>query len=439
MGRRLRQVPGRVSTKHRTRQSWGARAVCCLGLLGGAFSPLRTQAAPPAGLTQEAYVWQRVWNQPVRDALAEHGSNFDSIVVLAAEVSWRGAEPLVARPPLDFAALVGARRPIGLALRVGPWAGSFSADDPAAIFLASLAAGLVAEAKANGLDPAELQMDFDCADSKLDGYRSWLAAIRRKIAPTALTITALPSWLSQPAFAPLARASDGYVLQVHSLERPAGLDAPFSLCDPAAARRAVARAGEIGAPFRVALPTYGYLVAFDAAGRFVGLSAEGPDRAWPEGAQLREARADPAAMAGLVQTWTTSHPAAMLGIIWYRLPVAGDALNFRWPTLAAVMAGRLPRQDVRAESRRVEPGLVEITAANRGELDWSSPPAIQVRWRDARLVAGDGLHGFDLVDDGPSAAKFQISAPAFRLPAGEQLVVGWLRLSQEREVQLEIK
>jgi hypothetical protein len=400
---------------------------------------LRADAAAPAKLTQEAYVWQRVWSQPVRDALAEHATNFDGLVVLAAEVSWRDAESVVVRVPLDYAALAGAGRPIGLALRVRPWGGAFSEDDPAAVLLASLAAGLVAGAKGSGLNPAELQIDFDCADSKLDGYRAWLGAIRRKLGPTPLTITALPSWLSQPAFAPLARATDGYVLQVHSLERPTGVDAPFSLCDPAAARRAVGRAGEIGTPFRVALPTYGYVVAFDAGGRFAGLSAEGPSPAWPEGAQLREARTDPTAMAGLVQAWSTNPPAAMRGIIWYRLPVAGDVLNLRWPTLAAIMAGRFPREDVRAESRRVEAGLVEISAANRGELDYSSRLAVEVHWQNARLVAGDGLHGFDLVDEGPSAVKFQTSAPTFRLSAGEDLVIGWLRLSDEREVQLEIK
>jgi hypothetical protein len=416
-----------------------ARAVCRLILLGAVLCPLPAKPAAAAGLAQEAYVWQRAWNQPVRDALAQHATNFDGIVALAAEVSWRGAEPGVARATLDYAALAETRRPIGLALRVGPWGGGFSTDDPAATFLSSMAAGLVAEAKGSGLNPAELQIDFDCADSKLEGYRAWIGAIRRKIGPTPLTITALPSWLAQPAFGPLARATDGYVLQVHSLERPAGADAPFTLCDPAAARRAVARAGEIGAPFRVALPTYGYVVAFDAGGRFVGLSAEGPERGWPEGAQLREARTDPLAMAGLVQAWAANHPAAMRGIIWYRLPVAGDVLNLRWPTLAAMMAGRFPRAEVRAESRRVEAGLVEISAANRGELDCSSRPAIEVRWQNARLVAGDGVHGFDLVEDGPSAAKFQTSAPMFRLPAGENVVVGWLRLSEEREVQLEIK
>jgi hypothetical protein len=121
------------------------------------------------------------------------------------------------------------------------------------------------------------------------------------------------------------------------------------------------------------------------------------------------------------------------------LPVQGDTLNLRWPTLAAIMAARIPRADARAESRRVEPGLVEISLVNHGELDLSSRLAVEVRWQNARLVAGDGSSGFDLVDGGPSTVQFQTTAKSYRLPAGEKQVIGWLRLSEEREVQLEIQ
>ena len=407
--------------------------------LAAILFPRAAAAQPPPPLPHQVYVWQRAWTGPVREAVAQHATNFACLVALAAEVSWRSQQPALARVSLDYAALAEAKIPVGLALRIGPWPGPFSTNDPAATFLTSLAAALVEEAKAKDLIPSELQIDFDCAASKLDGYRVWVEAIRRKVAGTPVAITALPSWLNESSFPALAHAADGYVLQVHSLERPADMDAPFTLCDPGAARRAVERAGKIGAPFRVALPTYGYLLAFDAAGHFAGLSAEGPGRDWPEGAQLREARTDPVAMAQLVQEWNSNRPAALRGIIWYRLPVQGDTLNLRWPTLAAIMAARFPRTDARAESRRVEPGLVEISLVNHGELDLSSRLAVEVRWQTARLVAGGGSSGFDLADEGPSTVQFQTMSKTYRLPAGEKQVIGWLRLSQEREVQLEIK
>jgi len=406
--------------------------------LAALLLPLAAAAQSPPPLQHQAYVWQRAWTGPVRAAVAQHATNFDSLVALAAEVSWRGGQPALARVPLDYAALAAAKTRAGLALRIGPWPGPFATNDSTANFLTSLAAALVEEAKAKGVVPSELQIDFDCAASKLDGYRVWVQAIRRKVAPTPVAVTALPSWLNEPSFPALAAAADGYVLQVHSLERPADIDAPFTLCDPRAARRAVERAGKIGAPFRVALPTYGYLLAFDAAGRFAGLSAEGPARNWPADAQLREVRTDPSAMAQLVAAWNADRPAAMRGILWYRLPVEGDTLNLRWPALAAMMAGRIPRADARAESRRVEPGLVEISLVNDGELDLSSRLAVEVRWQNARLVAGDGSSGFDLADGGPSAAQFQTTSKTRRLSAGEKQVIGWLRLSEDREVQVEI-
>jgi hypothetical protein len=306
-------------------------------------------------------------------------------------------------------------------------------------YLCELVASLVAEARTNGVPPAELQLDFDCATSKLDGYRVWLEAIQGRVAPLPVTITALPSWLRSPAFRRLAQAAPNYVLQVHSVERPASFDAPFTLCDPADARRAVERAGRLGVPFRVALPTYGYVLAFATNGQFLGLSAEGPRRNWPASAKLREVSSNPLELAALLQGWTADRPAAMRGVIWYRLPVIVDNFNWRWPTLGAMLAARVPRESFHAGTRRVEPGLVEISLVNAGELDISSRLAVEARWSGARLVSGDGQRGFQLVDGGPSAASFQTQTQPARLRAGESIVVGWLRFDRDCEVKCEAK
>jgi hypothetical protein len=384
-------------------------------------------------------VWQRAWTAPVRDAIAQHASRFAGLTVLGAEVSWKEGQPQVIRVPLDYSVLTNAPCPVGLALRIGACPASVATNDATTVFLADVAGSLIAEARSRRLAPRELQLDFDCAASKLDGYRAWVEAFRRKAAPVPVSITALPSWLEQPAFKRLAATADGYVLQVHSLQRPRAPDAPFTLCDPAAARRAVERAAGIGIPFRVALPTYGYLTAFDAGGRFVGLSAEGPSQSWPAGVRVREVRANPVELAQLVQLWATNRPVGMRGVIWYRLPVADDILNWRWPTLGAILAERCPRESVRVVTRRVEPGLVGISLVNDGELDISSRLSIRVRWQNARLVAGDGLRGFELVEGGPSTVTLQTRTKPWRLPAGETRVIGWVRLSEDREVQIEME
>lgn len=391
------------------------------------------------GLPQEVYVWQRARTDSVRRAVVEHGAAFARVIVLNAEVTWRQGQPQLAKLAVEYGALAQAHRPIGLALRIGPYPGPFGATNLSTVYLADVAREIVAEARAAQINPSELQLDFDCASSKLDSYRSWVERIRARVAPVPVVITALPVWLEQPAFKALAQAADGYVLQVHSLERPTTFDAPFTLCDPAAARRAVAKASALGVPFRVALPTYGYLVAFGGGGRFLGLSAEGPARSWPADARLKEVRAEPLEMARLAREWSSNPPAGLAGIIWYRLPVEGDTLNWRWPTLNAILQARSPRKSVRGDSHRVEAGLVEISLVNDGELDISSRLAVQTRWRDGRLLAGDGLHGFVLAERRAASARFETGVGPYRLPAGERQVIGWLRLSQEDEVQGEIK
>ncbi len=401
-------------------------------------------------LPQGAYVWQRVWNAPVTKALTEHGLGLGELIILKEEISFERGQPKPIRVPADLHALMNLRSnstaasppSIGLALRIGPFSGPFDTDDVTAMFICDEADWLVRSAKADLVQIAELQVDFDCADSKLEGYSVWVKALRKRIAPVPLTITVLPSWLKQDSFPALIAASDGYVLQVHSVERPRDINAPFTLCDPAKARKAVELAGSFQLPFRVALPTYGYQVAYDASGRLAGLAAEGSVRRWPADTQLREVRSNPFEIAGLVQHWTTNHPPAMKGILWYRFPVSGDILNWRWPTLAAIMAARSPTEKFRAEPRRVETGLVEISLVNNGELDISSRLAVEVHWpRDnaARLVAADGLLGFRVVDGGISTLQLKTESQSFRLPAGESRVIGWLRFDQDREVKVEAR
>ena len=392
---------------------------------------------PP--LAQEVYVWQRAWTPPVKTALRQHGETFSNVVALAAEVSWPQGRPQIVRVPLDFELLRSLKTPVGLALRVGSYPGPFAPEDQATRLLTSLAEELISQATTHHLPLSELQLDFDCAESKLAGYRVWIEALRPRVAPVPLTLTALPSWLKRTEFVPLVRAADGFVLQVHSVERPKRFDAPFTLCDPAAARLAVARAAQAGVPFRVALPTYGYVLAFASEGKFVGLSAEGPAKDWPENVKLREVRAEAPALAELVQGWAANRPPNLRGVIWYRLPVEGDLLNWRWPTLGALVALRSPRESLQAATRRIAAGLIEVSLTNAGELDLSSRLTVAARWREARLVAGDALRGFELVEVNAAAARFQTLTQPCLLGPGDVRIIGWLRLDHDVEVQLEIQ
>jgi len=416
-------------------------------LLSGLFLGACFLTAPAVSdfegeLPHEVYVWQRRWNGDVAAAVRRCGPRVAGFAVLAAEVSWQGGRPKTVRPAIRYDALRAAARPVALVLRIGPYRGPFRENDGTARLLCRLSEEVIRGSRAAGIEPAELQLDFDCAESKLNGYRRWVRAIRRRVAPTPLTITALPCWLDRFAFRSLARETSGFVLQVHSLERPTAPDTRMTLCDPAASRRWIGRAARVCVPFRVALPTYGYLAAFDRNGRFLGLSAEGPSRSWGPDVTVRAVRADPRALARLVRWLAQGPPAGMRGVIWYRMPVRRDRLNWRWPTLAAVMdhRGPLPRADLSVEALRPQPALTEIILRNAGLIDMAPDVDIRVTWSEGRIVSADGLRGFEVTHDTQAAARLQHRGGNGRniIRPGESWKVGWFRFDRDVEVKINV-
>ena len=393
-------------------------------------------ASSANAFTQEIYVWQRQSSPALAEALDLARGAANGFDVLGAEIAWSGGHPQVFRPALDYAHLAKLGRPVGLVLRIGPFPGPFKADDAAAKYIISVASSLLAEARACGFSPFELQIDFDAAEAKLDGYRVWLSALKQIAGKTPLVFTALPVWLKHEAeFAALAHAADGFVLQVHSLEKPTKPDGPFTLCDPIAARVWAAQAGKVGVPFRIALPTYGYLVAFDATGKFFGLAAEGRPPEWPASTQVRAVRSDAIALAQLEQAWAKSPPPHCTGVIWFRLPVEGDKLNWAWATLQVVLQGETPVSKFSLAVEWPEPGLAEISLVNLGTTTEPPPARTEVNWPAAFLPqAADGLGGFrlDLKNtDGQGIILNDGVAPDVSLAPGHRLKIAWLRFPHD--------
>lgn len=338
-------------------------------LLGVLFGAVAFGALAFGAGTSEVYVWQRRFDREVVAALHGFAPQLDGACVLATEVAWKEGKMEITRVPLDFPGLARFGKPLGLAVRIGDYAGSFARDDAAARELVRLSRDLLAKAAANGLAVAELQIDYDCAESKLAGFRAWLTALRGALAgtKTKLVFTALPAWLGHAEFRRLAHLADGFVLQVHSLARPASPDAAFTLCDPVRAEAWAQQAGAAGVPFRIALPTYSYVLGFDAAGKFLGVAAEGAAPSWPASARRRVVRADAPEISRLAARFLATPPPQCAGVIWFRMPVPRDRYNWDAVTFAAVLRGEVPASRLNAEAAWVEPGLVEISVANPGQ------------------------------------------------------------------------
>jgi hypothetical protein len=383
-------------------------------------------------LPQEAYVWQRAWTPEVRASLSQT-SSLAALVILAAEVDLSTDPPRVTRVTYDADAL---SRPVGLAVRIGRFkrrdgaTHRFSERPDLTEHLADLARRLVADARKRGIEIREFQLDYDCPESRLDDYPILVQAVREAVAPVPVTITALPSWLRHRRdLKRLLRETDGWVLQVHSLEPPRRPDAPPEICDPEAARRAVETAAGFRKPLRVALPSYSYLVAFTPGGDLLGVSAEGPLPSWPSGVLVRIARSDPDAIAGLVHGWTADRPEELAGLIWYRLPVEGDRLNWPWPAFRAVQAGRAPKRNLQVLPRSAGPGLFEIDLENRGEAEAGWPVHIELTWEEGNLLASDGLAGYRVIRMGPNKLRLERSTTPWDRPLRpkDRRTVGWLR------------
>jgi len=406
-------------------------AVCGLAALAGCGNS--ENATRP--LPQEAYVWQRAWTPPVIDAVRTEAESFAGLHLLAAEVAWTGEDPVVTRPVPPLATLADLPGPVSPVLRLGPFTGTFDRNDNTSRFLCDLALSVMEEWRAAGVRPAELQVDFDAATARLDDYRLWVEALREAVAPTPLTITALPTWLPHPAFRDLARATDGYVLQVHSFRRPVSVREIPPLCDPEEARRAVQSANRIGVPFRVALPTYGYALFFDEAGQFSRLAAEGflPESLAADPAAVVRLAADPNEMAGLVREWTRKPPGNLAGLLWFRLPTAEDHWNWPIETLRAVREGRSPESRLQVRAEKDENGLIRIIIQNTGETEETLPGTVHTRLSPTQLLAGDGFNGFVWSDSNPLSLKR--SHPTRTLRPGESRPIAWLRLADDTDPQ----
>ena len=398
-------------------------------LVGLTFTAAPLSSATP--LPQRVYVWHRAWTTEVKQSLAECAPSFAAVDVLLAEISWQNGGPLIHRITPDWPAMRKTSRPTGIVVRIGPYKGAWGSENLDTKTVVDCCRSILAETRENGIEPAELQLDFDAATARLAQYSDLLRIIRREVKPARLTITALPDWLRSADFSPLIQETDAYVLQVHSIEKPVTTSDDFTLFDPARAAGWIAQAARLNHPYRIALPTYGYRLIFDVAGKFIALEAEGSVRTWAPEQQIRTVIADATALAKFVQQLLASPPPACESLVWFRLPTDNDGLAWSWPALRAVMQGRSPVTNLVLVARPNIGGTHDLRLENRGEAD-SIPDAFRVTWLEAQLLASDGLAGwhFERPDSRSLIARPPPHESNGALRPGESLQVGWLRFDQ---------
>src|SRR5438552_4468468 len=384
-------------------------------------------------LRQRGYIWQREWTPAVIDSLAEAERRMDGVVLLGAEISFVAKKPEIARASIDWAAVKRQNEHCSVALRVAPFAGPFREDDAAARAIVDLTKQILDEAHAHDVKIEEFQLDFDCAQNNLRDYRGWLRTLRGVVHPVRFVITTLPSWLDHPDFLALIREADSYVLQVHSIPISS---TRVTLCDARLARQWISKAAKLGLPFSVALPTYHCSAGYGADGKLLSVAMDSVQPAWPPGTRILEFGADPDEIVALVNEWHHSRPPQLRELLWYRIPIATDMRNWRWPTLSAVMSGRLPKHKLNILQEGENP--IDLSIFNAGEADEQLNANVTATWNGAGLTASDALAGWNVKSENGRAIFKVTASHGLRLPPGATRKICWLRFDQTTTLETEL-
>jgi Protein of unknown function (DUF3142) len=394
----------------------------------------RTEQKLSGPLKQRGYVWQREWTPAVIEAVGEAERRMDGVVLLGAEIKFVGKKTEISKASIDWDAVKQQTKHCSLALRVSPYAGPFRTDDGVARAIVELVKELIGDARNHNVALEEFQFDFDCAKKNLGAYRTWLRPLRAVIHPVHFAITTLPAWLDDSEFRALVGEADAYVLQVHSV--PISNRDRATLCDGRSAHQWIDKAARIGMPFSVALPTYRCSAGYGPDGKLLSVAMDSVQPVWPPGTRVLEFGADANEVAQLVDDLRKARPTQVRELLWYRVPIATDAHNWRWPTLSAVMAGRPPAHKLNVVQEGANP--IDLSIFNAGEADEQLNTSVTVTWSGTELTAADALTGWNVRSQNSRAIFRVTAAHRMRLPPGASRKIGWLRFDRMTSLQTEL-
>ena len=375
-----------------------------------AFTLLSGASEAGRVLPQDAYIWQRKWTPAVHAAVTQSADLVRAWRVLAAYSDEGSRLQTVA---VDWKALKNSGRPVIAVVRINGQLAHYDDDQ----LLGDLQ-GLLFRWQRMGAPIAGLELDHDCGVSRLAAYARFLARVRTHLDQTIpLSITALPAWLSSPELDAVLTPANEVVLQVHMVQNPrAGL---FDTDQAHGWIQAIARRTD--KPFRVALPAYGVRVTRREDGSMLAVESEEPLLAG--GYSASELIVSPEAVSTFLRELERNPPASLTGIVWFRLPVAGDVRAWSPETWRAVVLGKplQPRIEALAE-RSDTPGMSNILLVNQGEVDGVLPARIDL---PPSCTIADGINGYAL-DHGESGLSIERQQDGL-LPGHQRRLIGWMR------------
>jgi len=364
-------------------------------------------APAPKPVAHEAYVWQRVWTSAVVDAVKATGDQFVGLRVLGLQVT--GHQRIA--PSVDLRALADSGLPIRLVIRI-----EGSRPTPDTTQIADWANTESQRWLAAGVNLTGVEIDHDCATAGLADYARWHQRFRTALDPgLRVSITALPAWIASSELPRLLATIDDSVLQVHALDRAAD-----DLIDTAQSLQWLHQYDQLSPKdFRIALPAYSLRVGLDASGAVRSVDAEGAQDVGNAAAQERHS--PPLKVAALLAQISRADLTHFRGVIWFRLPVAGDRRAWSRRTLATVIAGKPLTRGFQLRATGATDAR-DLLLFNTGNADAAPPSRISL---PTQCASADALQHYSI--DVSTAKLVLRSHDNAWLRSGESWRIAWAR------------
>ena len=381
-----------------------------IGVLLLLLACVQSSVEAPRALPNDAYIWQRVWTPALDSSIVQSANLVRTWRVLVSEINAHGQ---LTRIQPDWKVMVASNRPVVIVHRIDGRVERLDASRTVELTVETLSAAKIAGVQVSGVE-----IDFDCPTSRIQTYAGFLKALRGQLpAGVTLSITALPTWLSSPHLPELADAADETVLQVHAVLNPGR-----GLFDPGVTHDWVERWAERDRkPFRVALPAYGARVDWGPDGRLLAVTGEMPRV--EGGARSAELIADPMAVNGFVRSLELRPPPNLAGVVWFRLPVAGDERAWSLPSWRAALQRSTSTGRVTVSAQAGDaPGILNIVIRNDSGMDAALPAGIVL---DPACPNADGANGYALETSG-GGLRLQRTRNGL-LSSYTSRMIGWTR------------
>lgn len=402
-------------------------------------------AVPALPMQQEVYVWQRQWRADNQTALVDSQADFHGLRILAlqAHPQKTGADTWF-EVAVNHTWLQADPRPKIAVVRLDGQLARLNATE-----VIEHIERMLEHWRAQGTELRGIEIDHDSASSKLLAYADFLQQLRVKLTASAplqhltLSITALPAWMTNPNFTALFPSIDELVLQIHSVSDPRS-----GLFDAEQGWRWLETLAQISTvPYFVALPSYGSIVISTPQGFTV--ESETPIRyQLNQHSHAQELMADPHVLQQFVVRLKQKHQDTtwhnFTGIVWFRLPLAGDKRIWPLKTLRAVAHQGLLKADIQLQISQTDTlainnsntqasespsrSLFQISLINQGNVAGEIPMQLS--------LAGQACNGYDAQNGYTVKSAKQIKDKAVAAQVSQQSLI-WQRYdtaNQDRQL-----